>query len=163
MHNCSGDEYDKGHRHTYSALEARGSRAMHTGTRTHRHHKLKNTIRLHRQGHSPSSVRFFLIFKKPITSSPLRMNARARIHAHTTVPGNFCTQEECAECLRGRFRKATVAQKMELCTYSKSSTVAGIDIRIIAMPSSPMSLPSRFSSVSAEHCPSTPARLPAPS
>ena len=41
MHNCSGDEYDKGHRHTYSALEARGSRAMHTGTRTHRHRKLQ--------------------------------------------------------------------------------------------------------------------------
>ena len=41
MHNCSGDEYGKGHRHTYSALEARGSRAMHTGPRTHRHRKLQ--------------------------------------------------------------------------------------------------------------------------
>ena len=40
-------------------------------------------------------------------------------------PGNLWTQEGC---LRGSFRKATVAPTMGWCSYTTSLTVSGIDI-----------------------------------
>ena len=77
-------------------------------------------------------------------------------------PGKFWTQEKC---LRGPFRKPTVAPAMGWCTYTfaKSATVSRTHVRINAVPSSPMSLPLRSSLASDEHCASTPASLPAPS
>ena len=76
-------------------------------------------------------------------------------------PGKFWTQEKC---LRGPFRKPTVAPAMGWCTYTfaKSATVSRTHVRINAVPSSPMSLPLRSSLASDEHSPSTPARLRAP-